>query len=91
MLQFALRWYPYGGGSAEDIFVKFGLTEEVYFRRLSHALCSGGTAISPALREILHAVCDRRLQPVGAACGSPQNGRAIADDSVAAGWHQSAG
>lgn len=35
LLDFALRWYPYGGGTAEDILVEFGISEHEYFRRLS--------------------------------------------------------
>ena len=34
MLRFAVRWEPYGGGSAEEIFVAFGLDEAEYFTRV---------------------------------------------------------
>ncbi|ORM33444.1 DUF3263 domain-containing protein [Williamsia sp. 1135] len=38
ILDFARRWYPYGGGTAEDILVEFGIAEREYFRRLSDIL-----------------------------------------------------
>ncbi|PYE17988.1 uncharacterized protein DUF3263 [Williamsia limnetica] len=38
ILDFARRWYPYGGGTAEDILVEFGIGEREYFRRLSGIL-----------------------------------------------------
>lgn len=34
ILDFAQRWYPYGGGTAEDLLVEFGIDEHEYFRRL---------------------------------------------------------
>lgn len=38
MLDFALRWLPYGGGHAGDILVHFGLTEHEFFSRLHNLL-----------------------------------------------------
>ena len=38
ILGFARRWYPFGGGSAEDILLEFGITEHEYFRRLGAVL-----------------------------------------------------
>lgn len=38
ILGFARRWYLFGGGSAEDILVEFGVTEHEYFRRLGAVL-----------------------------------------------------
>lgn len=38
ILGFARRWYLFGGGSAEDILVEFGITEHEYFRRLGAVL-----------------------------------------------------
>lgn len=38
MLDFARRWYPYGGGTAEDILVEFGIGEREYFRRLTEII-----------------------------------------------------
>ncbi|MET9202429.1 hypothetical protein [Gordonia sp. NPDC003585] len=34
MLRFALHWLPYGGGSAGDILVEFGISECEFFRRV---------------------------------------------------------
>lgn len=85
MLQFALWWYPYGGGSAEDIFIKFGLSEKAYFQRLSHVLCSDRYSISPATRKDLHAVCERRLQARGVACDGLRKDWAIGEGSDVAG------
>jgi hypothetical protein len=33
ILDHLYRWFPYGGGSAEDIFVTFGLDESEFFTR----------------------------------------------------------
>jgi hypothetical protein len=61
MLDFARRWYPYGGGSAEDILVEFGIGERDYFKRLTDVLDAqagpDGDAVVAAIRE----VCTRRL------------------------------
>lgn len=38
ILDFARRWLPYGGGTAEDILVEFGIGEREYFRRLGEIL-----------------------------------------------------
>jgi hypothetical protein len=62
MLEFARRWYPYGGGSAEDILIEFGIGERDYFKRLTDVLeareaGSDGDAVVAAIRE----VCTRRL------------------------------
>lgn len=38
ILAFARRWYPYGGGTPEDILVEFGIDEREYFRRLQEIL-----------------------------------------------------
>lgn len=40
LLDFAQRWYPYGGGTAEDILVEFGISAHEYFRRLSEIIDS---------------------------------------------------
>ncbi|WP_142391469.1 hypothetical protein [Mycobacterium sp. ENV421] len=34
MVEFVIRWSQYGGGSAADIFVEFGLSEIEFFRRV---------------------------------------------------------
>jgi hypothetical protein len=63
MLDFARRWYPYGGGSAEDILVEFGIGERDYFQRLADVLDSPQAGpekenVVAAIRE----VCARRLK-----------------------------
>jgi hypothetical protein len=62
LVEFAEQWYPFGGGSAEDIFVEFGLTAEAYFKRLSDALHVGVPGLSPEVDEALRRVCDQRLR-----------------------------
>ena len=62
MLDFARRWYPYSGGSADDILVEFGIGERDYFERLTDALDTdqaGGQdqSVVAAIRQ----VCTRRL------------------------------
>ncbi|OAK53854.1 hypothetical protein A3K89_21880 [Rhodococcoides kyotonense] len=47
MVDFALRWLPYGGGHAEDIIVGFGLSPREFFTRLDAAL--RGPACPPHL------------------------------------------
>ncbi|WP_030173773.1 MULTISPECIES: hypothetical protein [Actinomycetes] len=61
LVEFAEQWYPFGGGSAEDIFVEFGLTPETYFERLSDALDVGVPGLSPEVHEALQRICDQRL------------------------------
>lgn len=34
LLEFAIRWLPFGGGSPGDIFLEFGLSEKKYYDRL---------------------------------------------------------
>src|SRR6476619_1183991 len=48
LLAFALKWRHWGGGSAGDILVEFGLTPTMYFQRLRHYLHSGS---APSLPE----------------------------------------
>lgn len=63
LVDFARRWYLYGGGSAEDIFVTFGLTEQDYFRRLDWVLRTHGvaTGLDPATIDAIQQVGTRRL------------------------------
>ena len=41
MLDFAARWRHGGGGSAEDIFVLYGLSSQVFFERLQSLIRTG--------------------------------------------------
>lgn len=45
LVEFAEIWLPYGGGSREDIFVTFGLTEDQYFQRLCDLLTFQSLAV----------------------------------------------
>ena len=38
ILTFGRTWHGYGGGSAEDIYVAFGVDPSTYFRRLERIL-----------------------------------------------------
>lgn len=62
LVEFAEQWYPFGGGSAEDIFVEFGLTPEAYFERLSDALDVGIAGLSSEVHEALRRICNQRLR-----------------------------
>lgn len=42
LISFAVRWEPYGGADASEIFVCFGLSEQQYRVRLWHALGRSG-------------------------------------------------
>lgn len=62
MLTFAVRWAPFGGGEAEDIWAQFGASERVFFLRLRSLLAGPPAA---GLDELtwarLRLVCERRL------------------------------
>lgn len=62
LVEFAEQWYPFGGGSAEDIFVEFGLTVDAFFERLSDALDVGAGGLSPEVHEALQRICNQRLR-----------------------------
>ncbi|MFF1946317.1 DUF3263 domain-containing protein [Rhodococcus qingshengii] len=38
LLDFARKWAPYGGPSADEIFVNFGMSNDRYWQRLREAL-----------------------------------------------------
>ncbi|GAC69451.1 hypothetical protein [Gordonia soli] len=62
MLVFAQRWVPFGGGSADDIFTEFGVTERVFFLRLRHLTRSlAPSAIDDVTRRSLERICSARL------------------------------
>ena len=60
LVGFAVRWLPFGGGSAEEIFVEFGLTQPAYLERLAQALQAGDVPVSEATRAGLEQMCARR-------------------------------
>lgn len=63
MLEFAVRWHPYGGGEAGDILVEFGLSGRDFFTRLSTLLSTRSLAagLDPDTLAALRATCRRRL------------------------------
>ncbi|WP_072803771.1 DUF3263 domain-containing protein [Rhodococcoides yunnanense] len=62
ILTFARSWYGYGGGSAEDIYVEFGLPARTYFERLRQILDSPTAAnVDEETRDAMRSVCVRRL------------------------------
>jgi hypothetical protein len=61
LLTFAMQWYRYGGGSGEDIFVEFGLTETAYFQRLLALVTHGVTGLPADVRAAIAATCESRL------------------------------
>ena len=62
MVTFALWWYPYGGGRADDIFVAFGIDARTFFDRVAAAARSPETDLSAVQRTELLALCLRRLE-----------------------------
>ncbi len=61
MLDFVFPWLDFGGGSSEEIFVRFGVGEHVFFERL-HALASGTDVIrSEHTRRKVLDICRRRI------------------------------
>ncbi|MFC9553904.1 2-phospho-L-lactate guanylyltransferase [Rhodococcus sp. NPDC056960] len=43
MIDFARRWQPFGGGTADDIFITFGVPPRPYFKQLTALLSSNVT------------------------------------------------
>ena len=65
LLTFAKKWRHWGGGSAEDILVEFGLSPSEYFRQLQTLLDerNGAAAHLPlAVHEQLKLICQDRLR-----------------------------
>ncbi|RYF50314.1 MAG: DUF3263 domain-containing protein [Comamonadaceae bacterium] len=75
IIDFALTWRHWGGGSDSDIFVEFGISSREYFQRLETLLEHGALASQPdqirwQLRTICHdrrASTKRRTTPADAA------------------------
>jgi hypothetical protein len=63
ILSFATIWLPYGGGPAEDIWVKFGLTVDAYYRRLGSILTDSEhpCGLDPGTVAALLELCRRRI------------------------------
>ncbi|MCK0089235.1 hypothetical protein MWU77_00380 [Rhodococcus sp. F64268] len=63
ILEFAVKWLPFGGGSDEDIFVRFGIGPEEYFSRLIEAINTSSCSKIDAQQVIALAHSRRRLPP----------------------------
>jgi hypothetical protein len=62
MIEFIRRWYRFGGGSARDIFVEFGLAEHEFFGRTLELLQTGlFTGMTEETAEFIRKVCRWRL------------------------------
>lgn len=57
MVQFAVRWYPFGGGAAGEIFVEFGLSEDAFYDRLWALVVQSGPELPAATKTILDRSC----------------------------------
>lgn len=65
LVNFAAKWHPYGGASAEEIMVTFGLTPELYELRLGHALDfyrSEQLHLSQELHRNMRSFCWKRVE-----------------------------
>ncbi|WP_172652415.1 hypothetical protein [Rhodococcus opacus] len=66
MVTFALRWFPHGGGPAEEIIAVFGMDTGEFFRCLHAQLHPNPpTPLRPAIVEKMKAVARRRLWLAG--------------------------
>ncbi len=65
MIEFIRRWHRFGGGSARDIFVEFGLAEHEFFRRTLELLQTRPFAgINEETADYIRKVCRWRLSVV---------------------------
>ena len=66
MLEFIRRWHRFGGGSARDIFVEFGLAEHEFFSRTLELLQTGLFAeTTDETVEYIRKVCRWRVSTAG--------------------------
>ncbi|MCZ4516879.1 DUF3263 domain-containing protein [Rhodococcus ruber] len=61
MLDFVLRWGPYGGGRDEDILVEFGLTSPAFFERVLTLLAAQPNALESGRERLIKLVALERL------------------------------
>ena len=62
MIDYLRRWYQYGGGSDDDIFVTFGVSSRAFFSDLLALLDNWeGSALSARERTSMQKVCRARL------------------------------
>jgi len=66
MLEFIRRWHRFGGGSARDIYVEFGLGEHEFFGRTLELLQTGLFAeTTDETVEYIRKVCRWRVSIAG--------------------------
>ena len=66
MLEFIRRWHRFGGGSARDIYVEFGLAEHEIFGRTLELLQTGLFAeMTDETVEYIRKVCRWRVSTAG--------------------------
>lgn len=64
MLDFAKRWYLYGGGDPEDIMVIFGVTPGVFYSRVEYLLARHPSCVGPSTLDAMVRVAqNRRTRP----------------------------
>ncbi|QYB06757.1 hypothetical protein I1A62_20935 [Rhodococcus sp. USK10] len=61
MLDFAVKWAPFGGGD-EHILPEFGVYPAVFYRRLQRLL-TGHSTVNDSVRRRLDELCTVKLTP----------------------------
>nr|WP_064569532.1 hypothetical protein [Gordonia sp. LAM0048] len=63
MVEWALRWSPYGGVPADEVFVVFGIGEREFYRRLAAVVAADDAAatMEPDVRVQLNKLCEHWL------------------------------
>ncbi|WP_433521402.1 hypothetical protein ACQPZ2_29225 [Nocardia pseudovaccinii] len=64
ILDFGVRWHPYGGGHPGRIFIEFGIDEGEYFRRLLRLVNPPDARfeLTETDRAKIRSVCEARLR-----------------------------
>lgn len=57
MLEFAVLWLDFGGGRSEDIFVKFGVSDRVFFGRLEVLVSQYPVPVTDSVKRRLIELC----------------------------------
>jgi len=64
MIEHGRRWWAFGGGSRDQIFEEFGLSEEQFFRRLLDLVTNHPvTSLDRRTSDRIRGTCLRRLAP----------------------------
>jgi hypothetical protein len=64
MMQAAIRWNPYGGPPADEIFVWFGLSEDRFFAHIQRMLALNEPRLPERLAASLRATVRHRAETV---------------------------